>query len=150
MSATERPAGEKGHPLCTCHPVAGRATCDVHHGERGQSRRIDFIRESDRPEDFDGRWLVFIGGHHYGTVRKGEPVRAGLVWGYETKPFGRWKRGVRCEAGYRTRQAAAEAMVHKMTVTDPADEFLNLMAGVAPDGSKVLNHDAYNGGIVDG
>jgi hypothetical protein len=36
MSATERPAGEKGHPLCTCHPVAGRATCDVHHGETEQ------------------------------------------------------------------------------------------------------------------
>ncbi len=68
--------------------------------------QIDFVRMSDTPETFDGRWMVWVGTVCYGTVSKDDdPPHRSRPWGYAAK------QQVRCRAGYRTRKDAGLALI---------------------------------------
>lgn len=68
---------------------------------------FDFVRDSATPEKFDGWWQVWRATVCIGYVRKSDdPVYPGRPWGYKTK-------GAICEAGFRTRQDAAEGLLRR-------------------------------------
>lgn len=73
--------------------------------------QIEFQRESDTPEAFDGRWRVWLGTKKLGVVRKDDdPVRPAYPWGYESVPTDEYPNGRRWRAGFRTRRLAGEAL----------------------------------------
>lgn len=77
--------------------------------------KVDFVRESATQATFDGRWMVWVSTRYFGVVRKSnDPLKRKEAWGYEAVSFGIYRNGMKCEAGFASRRAAADALVERV------------------------------------